>query len=499
MITFDLDPSTRAALSRACQRLKLEIKLGQWLRVSGKALPALVVPVLTLCGCTLAPQSAPRNIPADAYQSRYGEPVDVVGQTTVALSFSGGGMRAAAFSFGVLKGLQDIGLDGNHSLLDQVSFITSVSGGAMTAAYYGLNGPSTLTTFPDAVLRSDGEASLRQSLFNPFNLARLLAGGLNGEHQLQNWLDDRLFHGATFEDLFRNGRPLVWINATNLERHVAFPFHQRVFDALCSNLAAFPVSEAVAASMAVPLVFPPVVLEKHPDHCTTALPDVTQAGIGASERPLLLQTLSQVLNDFRNDSEEPYIKLADGGLTDNYGLVSIQQARLLQGTPYGPLTRHDAIAVRSLLFVVVDAGTDTASSFNAKLSGPDGVTLALAAIDSAIDNNIRMSYDAFVPMMKAWQDDIIHYRCSLPTATIASIRQTAPEWRCDDVQFRVARVSFADFEPALSARLNRIPLGLHLTPEQAAMLVSAGENSVRKNPVVADFVRQLQPPPLVAR
>ena len=57
------------------------------------------------------------------------------------LAFSGGGTRAAAFSYGVLKELSETGLGRQgrrYRLSDEVDVITSVSGGSFTAAYFGL-------------------------------------------------------------------------------------------------------------------------------------------------------------------------------------------------------------------------------------------------------------------------------------------------------------------------------------------------------------------------
>src|SRR5277367_4424081 len=57
----------------------------------------------------------------------------------IALTFSGGGFRAAAFSLGALSYLEEIKIiDGedNHSLLENVSYISSTSGGSFTNALY---------------------------------------------------------------------------------------------------------------------------------------------------------------------------------------------------------------------------------------------------------------------------------------------------------------------------------------------------------------------------
>jgi NTE family protein len=50
------------------------------------------------------------------------------------LSFSGGGTRAAAFSFGVLQELERSRIGARQSLLDRVDFVSGVSDGAVTAS-----------------------------------------------------------------------------------------------------------------------------------------------------------------------------------------------------------------------------------------------------------------------------------------------------------------------------------------------------------------------------
>ena len=59
----------------------------------------------------------------------------------VIVAFSGGGTRAASFSYGVLEALQDTEIKWKGEkkrLLDEVDIISSVSGGSFTAAYFVL-------------------------------------------------------------------------------------------------------------------------------------------------------------------------------------------------------------------------------------------------------------------------------------------------------------------------------------------------------------------------
>jgi NTE family protein len=451
--------------------------------------------ITLLSGCAATLVNTPRNqplgpVPSNATVLRAAE--NVGGETMVALSFSGGGLRAAAFSYGVLQGLAQHPSKGGKTLLEDVSFITSVSGGSITAAYFGLHGVAGLERFREQALLRDGEAGMRMSLLNPVNLTRLVAGGLNDRDNFQSWLEEDLFKCATFADMYRNKRPVVWINATNAYHRIAFPFHERAFDAICSDLASFPVSEAVAASMAVPVLFAPVVLRKYPNNCPNKLADIiAPRPAGESvDNQRLRAALYRAIRDFRDPTTGHYIKLIDGGITDNLGLVSILQSRVLLNTPYGPISEGDAVGVRKLLFIVVDAGQGPSGDWTRELRGPSGIDLATAAVDAAIDSTMRMSYDGFIPMMKNWEREIIKYRCALPETRQAEIRKIRANWRCDDVSFSVTEVSFASFSEREEAELSAIPTRLKLPVEQTDRLIAAGREAARMNDVMRRFAAQ---------
>ena len=85
----------------------------------------------------------------------------------VALSFSGGGTRAAAFSYGVLQGFEQTRVptrSGPVSLLDRLDFLSGVSGGSILAAYYGLKGREGYADFKQRFLLANGEENLQTDL-----------------------------------------------------------------------------------------------------------------------------------------------------------------------------------------------------------------------------------------------------------------------------------------------------------------------------------------------
>jgi NTE family protein len=88
----------------------------------------------------------------------------------VCLTFSGGGGRAAALSYGVLEQLRDtqIMVDGqSRRLLDELDVISAVSGGSFTAAYYAVHGDDIFSTYEDRFLHRNFQRKIILSALNP--------------------------------------------------------------------------------------------------------------------------------------------------------------------------------------------------------------------------------------------------------------------------------------------------------------------------------------------
>jgi NTE family protein len=254
----------------------------------------------------------------------------------VMVTFSGGGYRAAALAFAVMELLRDTPIvwDGHQRrLLDEVDFISSVSGGSLAAAWFALHRETFFDTFESQVLAFDLQAALTARILSPQGLWRQTSARYGRSELLQEVLDQRLFRGARFQDLPRR-RPMVFINATDIRYGERFEFSQDQFDPLCSDLEPFPLSRAVAASMAVPLLFSPVTLWNHNEHCE-----------------VLAQTLPLQSRAARNR----YVHLADGGLADNTGVNAALEIIGARGGLVGSAIAAGFSGVRKRVFIVVNA------------------------------------------------------------------------------------------------------------------------------------------------
>jgi NTE family protein len=417
--------------------------------------------------------------------------------TVIALSFSGGGTRAAAFSYGVLTGLDETRTPSvSTSLLDRVDFVTGVSGGSILAAYYGLKKRKALDDFKQRYLLRNPEENLQINL-SFLNIAKGLQGGVNDPTQFPRWLDQNLFDHATFKSLLNERRPLVWINASDIYDRTPFVFGRVIFSALCSDLANYPISMAVAASAAVPVVFAPVVIQNYAGTCSLPLPDwVTRVRQNENAPPLLKQFADALVR--YHSGEIRYVKLLDGGIVDNYGLAGITIARLASNTPYGPLEPEEGVKLRRMLFVVVDAGRAPAGSWVQTVEGPTGVNLITAASDTATGSGAVGSYSAFQYTMGDWQNALINWRCRLSAAE--RHRYGAPPgWNCRDVKFYVGRVSFDQFEPQRAAALNAVETNFHLPPDQIELLIAAGRDALKSSSIFRSFLDSLSHTPARGR
>lgn len=410
----------------------------------------------------------PPEVPADM-----GAPHDILGENVVALSFSGGGLRAAAFSYGVLLALRDSKTP-EGDLLDDISFISSVSGGSLTSAYFGLYGRDSLDQFRADVLLQDFEAGMRTSFVRPTNLLRLLGGGVNAREDLAEPLDRNVFHRATFADLYRRGKPDIRIHATDLYHRFAFPFIPRAFEALCSDLRSYAIADAVAASMAVPLVFAPVVVRAYPEHCTKQLPRLHVKEEVASWR--LLRAMERGLKAYRDPAHTRYIKLVDGGVTDNLGLSTLLLTRAINDSPIAPMSEREAVRVRRLLFLVVDATRGPTGDWTLRPDGPDGLDVAMQSTDAAIDASARLAADAFGRMLREWRDAVVRFRCGLPAGEIVRLGGPA-DFRCDDVVFRLEFISIDQLPDPYRDHVDAIPTRLSLDAAQIDTAVEAARQA----------------------
>ena len=118
------------------------------------------------------------------------------------------------------------------------------------------------------------------------------------------------------------------------------------------------------------------------------IPDwIERARNDASTSPML-KGFADAITRYR-DGSEPYIKLLDGGLVDNYGLAGFTIAKLSATAPYAPLTAKQATKIRRVLFLVIDGGVGPSGAWIAAADGPTAPEIVMAAANTAINSSVR--------------------------------------------------------------------------------------------------------------
>jgi NTE family protein len=94
-------------------------------------------------------------------------------------------------------------------LIDEVTTISSASGGSFTGAYFGLFGERIFDDFEERFLRRDIDARLALNLFRPIEFLRIAFTPYTRSDMAMDLYDRELFDGATFADLEKAKGPLL--------------------------------------------------------------------------------------------------------------------------------------------------------------------------------------------------------------------------------------------------------------------------------------------------
>jgi len=405
----------------------------------------------------------------------------------VGLAFSGGGTRAAAFSYGVLEAMADVKIrwDGRERrLVDEIDVISSVSGGSFTAAYYGLFGDRIFEDYADKFLYRDVQGHLVGSLFSPASWPRLGSSQFNRSDLAAEYYDEILFEGKTFGDVIASNGPRLNINATEIAIGAQFTFDPAQFALMCSNYTAFPVSRAVTASSAVPILFSSVILNNYAGSCPFVLPPWAQQADKTADPTSRAYHLVKRMKKYENSEAMPYIHLYDGGLTDNLGVRPFLDRLTLAGSSWDLAKVMGAANTQRMLLFVVNAQSEMNTKF--KQSDLD-LTLGQAVdASTSIPLNeytfdsltlIRLGLAGFASTMK-------EQRCAAWAATRESSEG------CDDFEIFFVEVDFdklADEERR--QKMKHLPTSFSLPAEEVDDLRAAAREIVTGSRDFQEFMR----------
>jgi NTE family protein len=382
--------------------------------LNGRLLIPLLASLLAT-SCASDPPNAPINKihPDTGYRFEAIDAGDNSEDLFIILTFSGGGTRAAALSYGVMEKLRSTRIQWNgqqKSLLDEVDVISSVSGGSFTAAYYGLFRERLFANkngFEERFLYRNIEGKLKLMLFNPYNWVRLLSPTFGRIDMAAEFYDEAIFEKRTYKNLQEKGRPFIMLNATDMSKGSPFSFVQPQFDLICSDLSQFSVARAVAASSDFPIAFTPLQIKNYADKCPYKKPKWME--LAALDRDFSINprrnNRARKQWSYRDAGKRPYIHLLDGGVSDNIGLRGPLTALTSNNYPWSIPNKINNKKIKKLVVIVVDAKTLPNKDYDTKQS-PPGLIKVLETVSTVpLDNYSFDTIELLKNKFKRWQKD----------------------------------------------------------------------------------------------
>ncbi|HVU53508.1 MAG TPA: patatin-like phospholipase family protein [Puia sp.] len=266
----------------------------------------------------------------------------------IAMALSGGGFRAASFSIGAMSYLNKVQYDNGRSLLDNVEFISSASGGTFPAILYSVytkKGIPFGTVYKDMLSFMDGEGLLEEVL-QLLDNDKAWEGEVKSRTLINSFArtyDQRLFKGETFGVYWGKGiggdaaspagrNVEVCFNATEFTRGLSFRWQNgggqtgnnyiyvdKRTPSHLETLQEIKLGDIMASSSCFPGGFEPIVYPE--DFSYPAARDERKGGGGLSSDKL---QQAMTVTDYDNQPRilDGSIGMMDGGVDDNQGLYS---------------------------------------------------------------------------------------------------------------------------------------------------------------------------------
>ncbi len=451
---------------------------------------------LALAGCATRPVNPPLAHVDHAAGYRYETRAQYLrsGENLLILAFSGGGTRAAAFSYGILEALRDIELsaaDGSRfRALDDVDVVTGVSGGSFTALAYGLYGDALFERFERDFLKRDVEGVLLERLVTPLNWPDLWSTAWGRSELAAAYYDEILFGGATFGDLQRGKGPMIIASATDVTSGARFYFTQTMFDILCADLAQVRLSRAAASSSAVPVVLSPVTFNNYGGTCGYREPPWLNVIANPAHPVRPAARTMRYFDDLRayeNSKERPFIHVVDGGVGDNLGLRAVLdvldqiEALKLVGLPT-PLD-----GVKRVAFVIVNSLSARSTDLNKREAGPGAFYQFMQATSVPIDHYSFEAIELVRDIAARWRTmRAIRDSGAIRDPSNPALREVE---RAPNADIYIIEVSFSALRDAkVRAELNALPTSFALPAVEVDRLRAAARSILHDSPEFHRFL-----------
>ncbi|MDH3430367.1 MAG: patatin-like phospholipase family protein [Gammaproteobacteria bacterium] len=275
------------------------------------------------------------------------------------IALSGGGSRAAVFGAAALEALSE------HGVLEQLSHLSSVSGGSLAASYFMANPPGceeTATTQAEQAcwheyfsdFKTQMRVNYQYGIVTHNARPTRFTSPTRRVTSLQEELDKRFLHGKTFGEL--GPHPVVLINATSYDETRRFVFSNACLAEGAAESSAASGQDGgkryrIMAENALAQRALQAFTFSRP-HCMRPVPNdlpVSLAVAASASFPPAIGPVSIEVPSDCDAGEPEWWHLGDGGAIENSGVDSLEEVLLRRLADPGP-------PLQKALILSVDAG-----------------------------------------------------------------------------------------------------------------------------------------------
>lgn len=363
------------------------------------------------------------------------------------------------------------------NLLHNFQLISGVSGGSILAPYYVAFGDEVFSRFEKDLLLVNQQSALVKHALSPGNLHRLTSPWFGRSNLLEESLNV-VYRGKTFGDLAADGtKPRLLVTATDLSTGVPFEFTSEQFGLICSDLRTVPLSFAVAASSAVPLLLTPLTVRNYAGTCPQTTEIAERLPAGSSPEAEMRR---EGIQSYLDSKARPYLHLVDGGVTDNLGVRALMDRALARGTFNQTMVglRFSPGSLQKMVVVSVNSERDVTEHIDLSERVPTTSQVLDALTSGAGARGTQQTVAIMKDSTERWVREISESRGKSGSPFAA------------DAELYVIHVTLKDV--ARSKGLNsllQVPTSFAIAPEQVRELQLAGRQALRASP---DFQRLLR-------
>jgi NTE family protein len=259
-----------------------------------------------------------------------------------------------------------------------------------------------------------------------------------------------------------------------------FTFSELQFSLMCSDLMTFPISRAVTASSAVPLLFNSIVLQNHASECELPMPAWVDEVLARRE-VFTRQYQQAVLRlSYRDQAQRPYVHLQDGGLSDNLGVRTLLDNVFLRGGAWEALKVGKVDRTKKIVIILVNAEAEIDLKSAKRDTSIPILDTILAASSVPLSHYTFESVELLREELERWGEVVPANRCA----------EENNEAGCADFVTYLVEVNFSSLpDKAEGDRLKALPTSFRLAAEEVDALRDAARRVMTASPA---YVRLLE-------